>query len=1086
MERQLILLWKKINLKTEKRELVGVFGKTGAGKSSLINAVIGEKNLLPCGSISACTSVIIKVEANMQSKKYEAHIEFITEEEWKDELWSLKNFHGNNADQEKDDDQDYQDTVEKLSALYGEEEWEEKTTDDLMDRKHFKEIPEFLQSQTKILTFKSAEDLSKECVKYLRSASKGREGGEIKRCYWPLVKCVTIKVPDNDLLQHVTLVDLPGNGDYNKSRDEMWKEVVGGCSTVWIVTEINRAASEKEAWEILETVSSLIGNGGECQQIHFICTKSDIIGGSNNHSAGVCDQILERNKQAKEEVRKKFNQQSKLRDLFKIESLQVFTVSSTEFLEEKHLNSEQTEIPKLQRFLQNLNDSHSKTETSNYVSGAYGILSLIQGARCTEVAGEKTDVCRDLEENEDNLKTELKKNIRECKKRVYSSLTMKIERAMLECYEKAAEFTGGEGSLDKMRETIVKHVRESKDIMFEQAKDEMLRQLRGLEFLFLVMDEFVRNKLTEWGLSYWIDRFEEQGIDEESLYCLKDEHIDKLFSTVVHKAKFKKKLESLKSQKAHGETADSTLVCPSTSDTRDKEEKEENILSVVEKIMRRVNAKIPDQDNMLNKFLKKKINLKTDKRELVGVFGKTGAGKSSLINAIIGEKNLLPCGSISACTSVMIKVEANMQSEKYEAHIEFITEEEWNQELRSFEDFCRDNADLEKEDDQDYQDKAEKLSALYGEEWEKNDDLMDGKNFKEIPEFLQSQTKILTFKSAEDLSKECVKYLRSSSEGREGGEIKRCYWPLVKCVTIKVPDNDLLQHVTLVDLPGNGDYNKSRDEMWKEVIGGCSTVWIVTEINRAASETEAWEILKSASSIIGNGGECQQIHFICTKSDLIGGSNDLTSDDRILERNKQAKEKVKEKFNKQNKLKKLFKDDSFKVFTVSSEEFLKKTHLNAEQTEIPELQKFLQNLNDSHSKTETSNYVSGAYGILSLIQGASCSEVPGEKTGVSKDLEENLRCELGKVRKPMEEAYETFEKCLSDGVEKAKKLCEKVVKSVIHPKDVSGSSFHKILKCLVINNGTHKPKNGKQINLNMKLASFLTDSIDEEFQKTFP
>lgn len=44
---------------------------------------------------------------------------------------------------------------------------------------------------------------------------------------------------------------------------------------MWIVTEMTRAASESEAWDILEGASSLLGNGGECQQIHFICTKSD-------------------------------------------------------------------------------------------------------------------------------------------------------------------------------------------------------------------------------------------------------------------------------------------------------------------------------------------------------------------------------------------------------------------------------------------------------------------------------------------------------------------------------------------------------------------------------------------------------------------------------------------------------------------------------------------------------------------------------------------------------------------------------------------------------------------------------------------
>ena len=64
-------------LEEDKKEQVGVFGKTGAGKSTLINAVI-EKKILHSGIISACTSVMIKVEANTKNKKYEADIEFIT------------------------------------------------------------------------------------------------------------------------------------------------------------------------------------------------------------------------------------------------------------------------------------------------------------------------------------------------------------------------------------------------------------------------------------------------------------------------------------------------------------------------------------------------------------------------------------------------------------------------------------------------------------------------------------------------------------------------------------------------------------------------------------------------------------------------------------------------------------------------------------------------------------------------------------------------------------------------------------------------------------------------------------------------
>ena len=63
-----------------------------------------------------------------------------------------------------------------------------------------------------------AKELSAKVLKYTRT-----DVG--KRCFWPLVKSVTVRVPDNNLLKHVTIVDLPGNGDRNKSRDQMWTKV---------------------------------------------------------------------------------------------------------------------------------------------------------------------------------------------------------------------------------------------------------------------------------------------------------------------------------------------------------------------------------------------------------------------------------------------------------------------------------------------------------------------------------------------------------------------------------------------------------------------------------------------------------------------------------------------------------------------------------------------------------------------------------------------------------------------------------------------------------------------------------------------
>uniref|UniRef100_A0A669BUT4 Dynamin N-terminal domain-containing protein n=1 Tax=Oreochromis niloticus TaxID=8128 RepID=A0A669BUT4_ORENI len=639
------------------------------------------------------------------------------------------------------------------------------------------------------------------------------------------------------------------------------------------------------------------------------------------------------------------------------------------------------------------------------------------------------------------------------------------------------------------------------------------------------MDDFVRNKLVEWGLSELVEKFKDEQIDAESLRVLDDREIDNLIPKAGPRVKFKNNLKLLKEEQnsnqetvnsvqqceqEHEEAADVVQVLPSTSDTGKRKSdvqsnpsrlqspakqqrlsmpgfEESIILSDVKNTMTFVHARLNDQDK-LSAFLKKKISdLEIDKRELVGVFGKTGAGKSSLINAIIKEKNLLPSGSVNACTSVMTKVEANTRSSKYEAEIEFITKEEWNDELWSFHQLLDNNENQEKEGDDDYRDAVEKLTALYGEEWKEksSENLMENKYFKEIPEFLQSRRKILRCESANELSAQFVKYTRSESKQGEGNEGKKWFWPLVKCVTVRVPNNPFLQHVTLVDLPGNGDCNKSRDQMWKGIVGDCSTVWIVTEINRAASDKAAWGILESVSSLIGNGGECQQIHFICTKSDLVDDSDDLSSadiHDQIIKRNIQAKDGVRKEFNKRSKINKHFTDDSFKVFTVSSKEFLKGKHLSPEETEITKLQGFLQDLNDCHS--ETVNYVNGAYGILSLIEGARRrKEGVGKADDVCKVLEKNMTEQLDQVKKAVEKAIKDFEQCLTEGVKNSKTSEEKLKSFLDRDKQ---PSFFKTLEAVVRKDGMHKTKKGEHINLNTVLASCLTDSIDEKFRKTFP
>ncbi|XP_034568072.1 nuclear GTPase SLIP-GC-like isoform X2 [Notolabrus celidotus] len=508
-----------------------------------------------------------------------------------------------------------------------------------------------------------------------------------------------------------------------------------------------------------------------------------------------------------------------------------------------------------------------------------------------------------------------------------------------------------------------------------------------------------------------------------------------------------------------------------------------------------VQSKLNQGDNAeLNDFLKTKIHdLKKEKREMIGVFGRTGAGKSSLINAVIGEKDLLPSGDVSACTSVMIKVEANTKNKNYEAEIEFISEEEWKHDLWYLSKFVLNKAEDEedaREEHDDNDDAVEMLSALYGEDWEKNsspESLCHDKHFREIPEFKNSENKTLTCESARELSTELVKYTRSGSKEGKGKEAKRWFWPLVKCVTVRVPKNDLLQHVTLVDLPGSGDRNKSRDKMWKGVIGDCSTVWIVAEIKRAAAEEEPWEILKNANSNMGNGGQCQQIHFICTMSDVLGNVKNRSAEDvraNIFKRNMQAKDAVKKEFRKLNKTH--IREECFEVFTVSSTEFLGKEWLEPDETEIPKLKEFLRNLNDRHSGTLNYQYVSEAKGILSLIQGARQGDVAGKRADVCGVLREKMGRGHENVLESMQNTYEAFENCLMEGVENSRSSCTSAVKYFLKPIGIKGGAFHRTLKCVVANNGAYKPKNKKKLDLNAKLSSWLAESIDEEFRKTFP
>ncbi|XP_035274329.1 nuclear GTPase SLIP-GC-like [Anguilla anguilla] len=379
---------------------IGLFGKTGAGKTSLINALVNDQ-ILPSGSLHACTSVFVHVQANTESSKYKANIEFISPEDWKSELQFLVEVleKDNGQQNTAEDDEMLKMAREKIKAIYGEVGLK-KSYSELAGSKVLSKI---LGTGTKTMNFDTAQELSRNIGCYIRSDT------EAEKQFWPLVKQVTISLPQSPaLLERIVLVDLPGAGDVSKHRSEMWKECLSQCSSVWIVNETNRALSEEVADKIFDESLRHVAGGGQCHNITFICTKTDIIEPEefreNHHLTDEnleieCDTqdpqyerrekqacVLFRNKRCKEKIIALFKDKTKkflLGDEWNSDGFfDVFTVSSTEYKKTVRnkpavLDRNETELPLLMEHIKKLYVSQSVKEVEDYVSEVSGIISFL-------------------------------------------------------------------------------------------------------------------------------------------------------------------------------------------------------------------------------------------------------------------------------------------------------------------------------------------------------------------------------------------------------------------------------------------------------------------------------------------------------------------------------------------------------------------------------------------------------------------------------------------------------------------------------------------------------------------------------------
>lgn len=223
---------------------IALLGSTGAGKSTLINTILGS-NVLNSNNLQFCTAAVTAVSYEAR-RGYRARLTFVTLAEWKREVQLVLDYlHATNSGSPEDNDT----TSSEIRRHY------ERKLRAVYQIDPASPIPQPLPSLPSdvehLLSRDSALELGSNDLIDLRKRLK--EYVTSDGALWPLVRLAEILGPFDALEGGVQLVDLPGLNDPNPAREEVTRSYLKRSPYVWLVFNSKRGLTKDVRDFLVET-----------------------------------------------------------------------------------------------------------------------------------------------------------------------------------------------------------------------------------------------------------------------------------------------------------------------------------------------------------------------------------------------------------------------------------------------------------------------------------------------------------------------------------------------------------------------------------------------------------------------------------------------------------------------------------------------------------------------------------------------------------------------------------------------------------------------------------------------------------------